>query len=111
MQYFYLSLVLSRMELFSEIFNKRQLRCCNFFNCLLFVLLMGHPFMTSIRMGEVGSGSVGGGGVKPPCGRLHRKLQLESTDVILSSSHAKKLAAFLPFSSLDGIKSGNFRRY
>ena len=31
-----------------------------------------------------------------PCGRPHRKLKLESTDVILSSSHAKKLASFLP---------------
>src|SRR6218665_1928575 len=30
------------------------------------------------------------------CGRPHRKLILESTDVILSSSHAKKLVYFLP---------------
>ena len=30
-----------------------------------------------------------------PCGRPHRKLKLESTDVILSSSHTKKLASFL----------------
>ena len=30
------------------------------------------------------------------CGRPHRKLKLESTDVILSSSHRKKLASFLP---------------
>ena len=38
-----------------------------------------------------------GEGVGPtPCGRLHRKLKLESTDNILSSSHAKKLASFLP---------------
>src|SRR6218665_405720 len=29
-----------------------------------------------------------------PCGRPHRKLKLKSTDVILSSSHAKKLASF-----------------
>src|SRR6218665_2311079 len=29
-----------------------------------------------------------------PCGRPHRKLKLESIDVILSSSHAKKLASF-----------------
>jgi len=35
-------------------------------------------------------------GVKAPCGRPHRKLKLESTDVILSSSHAKMLASFLP---------------
>ena len=37
----------------------------------------------------------GGGGGPAPCGRPHRKLKLESTDVILSSSHAKKLASFL----------------
>src|SRR6218665_1356882 len=37
-----------------------------------------------------------GGGGPAPCGRPHRKLKLESTDVILSSSHAKKLASFLP---------------
>jgi len=30
------------------------------------------------------------------CGRPHRTLKLESTDVILSSSHAKKLASLLP---------------
>ena len=30
-----------------------------------------------------------GGGGQAPCGRPHRKLKLESTDVILSSSHAK----------------------
>src|SRR6218665_2311979 len=52
----------------------------------------GHPFMTSTRGG---SGSGGGGGGGPaPCGRPHRKLKLESTDVILSSSHAKKLVSF-----------------
>ena len=38
----------------------------------------------------------GGKGGPAPCGRPHRKLKLESTDVILSSSHAKKLASFLP---------------
>jgi len=43
------------------------------------------------------------------CGRPHRKLKLESTDVIVSFSHAKKLASsFTRVSSLDGIKSGNF---
>ena len=36
------------------------------------------------------------GGGPAPCGRPHRKLKLESTDVILSSSRAKKLAYFLP---------------
>src|SRR6218665_292044 len=43
-----------------------------------------------------------------PRGRPHRKLKLESTNVILSSSHAKKLASlFTRISSLDR-KSGNF---
>ena len=35
-----------------------------------------------------------GGRGQAPCGRPHRKLKLESTDIILSSSHAKKLASF-----------------
>ena len=34
--------------------------------------------------------------LQAPSGRPHRKLKLESTDVILSSSHAKQLASFLP---------------
>ena len=37
-----------------------------------------------------------GEGFKPHVGCPHRKLKLESTDVILSSSHAKKLVYFLP---------------
>ena len=49
-----------------------------------------------------------GGGGPAPCGRPHRKLNLESTDVILSSSHAKKLASFLPEFRLWTEKSGNF---
>ena len=50
-----------------------------------------------------------GGGGPAPCGRPHRKLKLEFTDIILSSSHAKKLVYFFTrISSLDGIKSGNF---
>ena len=36
----------------------------------------------------------GGEGGPAPFGRPHRKLKLESTDVILFSSHAKKLASF-----------------
>src|SRR6218665_2553971 len=59
--------------------------------------LRGHPFMMSTRRGR-GSGSGermwAGEGSQAPCERLHRKLKLESTDVILSSSHAKKLASF-----------------
>src|SRR6218665_1542177 len=39
---------------------------------------------------------VDGGRGPAPCGRPHRKLKLESNDVTLSSSHAKKLASFLP---------------
>ena len=49
-----------------------------------------------------------GGGGPAPCGRPHRKLKLESTDDILSSSHAKKLASFLPEFRLWTEKSGNF---
>jgi len=39
---------------------------------------------------------VDGEGVPAPCGHPHKKLKLESSDVMLSSSHAKKLASFLP---------------
>jgi len=48
--------------------------------------------MTSTRRG-LGSGGRGRG--QAPCGRSHRKLKLASTDVIQSSSHAKKLASLL----------------
>src|SRR6218665_3363630 len=64
--------------------------------------------------GGRGSGSggrmwTGGGGGQAPCGRPHRKLKLESTDIIMSSSHAKKLASFFTqISSLDGITSEKF---
>ena len=62
--------------------------------------------MTSTRRGEGGQAQVDacgrGKGGPVPCGRPHRKLKLESTDVILSSSHAKKLASFFTrISSLD----------
>src|SRR6218665_1722352 len=62
--------------------------------------------------GGRGSGSGGcvwtGGGGQAPRGHPHRKLKLKSTDVILSSSHANKLASFFTrISSLDGIKIGN----
>ena len=44
-----------------------------------------------------------------PCGRPHRKFKLESSDTIMSSCHAKKLASFFSrISSLDGIKSESF---
>ena len=51
-----------------------------------------------------------GEGGQAPCGRPHRKL--ESTDVILSSSHAKKLASFFYQNFVfHGIKVEIFRRY
>src|SRR6218665_4016120 len=37
---------------------------------------------------------VDGGRGQAPCGRPNRNLKLESTDVILSSSHARKLTSF-----------------
>ena len=49
--------------------------------------------------GEGGQAQVdacGRGRGQAPCGRPHRKLKLESIDVILSFSHAKKLVSFLP---------------
>ena len=63
--------------------------------------------MTSTRRGRGCQAQVdacGRGRGQAPCG--HRKLKLESTDVILSSSHAKKLASFFTgISFLDEIKS------
>src|SRR6218665_1801359 len=48
------------------------------------------------RGGQVQVEACGQGeGGSTPCGRPHRKLKLESTDIILSS-RAKKLASFLP---------------
>ena len=44
----------------------------------------------------VGQAQVDGGRGQAPCECPHRKLKLESTHVILPSSHAKKLASFLP---------------
>ena len=62
-----------------------------------------HPFVMFMQKGR-GSGS---GGRMWTCACPHRKL--EPTDVILFSSHAKKLAGFWTrISSLDRIKSGNF---
>ena len=62
--------------------------------------------MTSTRRGVGGQAQVDGG--PAPCGHPHRNLKLESTDVILSSSHAKKLASFLPKFRLWTEKSGHF---
>ena len=72
----------------------------------------GHPFMMEgegvrLRWMHVDRGKGG----QAPCGHPNRKLKLESTDIILSSCHAKNLASFLPeFSSLDGIKVEIFWR-
>jgi len=67
--------------------------------------------MTSTRRGR-GQAQVDArgrrGGGPTPCVRPHKKLKLESTDVILSSSHAKKLVSFLPEFRLWTEKSGNF---
>src|SRR6218665_2199994 len=75
-----------------------------------------HPFMTSTRR-QKRSGSGGrmwtGERVKAqaPSGRKHRKLKLESTDVILSSSHSKKLTSVYQNFVFHGIKVEIFRRY
>src|SRR6218665_1662490 len=58
------------------------------------------PSISDVHTGGGGEGvrlrwtHVDRGGSQAPCGRPHRKLKLESTDVILSSSHAKKLVYF-----------------
>src|SRR6218665_3566566 len=75
------------------------------------VIINGHPFMTSTRRGRevrLRWTHVDGGGGPGPCGRPHRKLKLESTDIILSSSHAKKLASFYQNFVFGQKKSGNF---
>ena len=74
--------------------------------------IRGHPFMTSTRRGEGvrlrWTHVDGARGGPAACGRPHRNLKLEPTDVILSSSHAKKLASFLPQFRLWTEKSGHF---
>ena len=72
--------------------------------------------MMSTRRGGGGQDQVDacgrGEGVPAPCGRPHRKLKLESTDIILSSSHAKKLASFFTrISALDRKKVEIFLQY
>ena len=46
------------------------------------------------KEGGRGQAQVDGGGDQASCGHPHRKLKLESTGVIMYSSHAKKLASF-----------------
>src|SRR6218665_3861954 len=74
----------------------------------------GHPFMTSTLRGrgqaQVDACGRGGGG-PAPCGRPHRKLKLRSTDVILSSSQAKKLASFYQNFAFGQKKVEIFLRY
>src|SRR6218665_2316365 len=54
----------------------------------------------------------GGKGGPAPCGCPHRKLKLDSTDVILSSSHAKTLASFFYQNFIFGQKKVKiFLRY
>src|SRR6218665_2337699 len=60
----------------------------------------GHPFMTSTRRGSGSGGRTWTG--SSSMWTSTQKIKLESTDVILSSSHAKKLASFFTrMSSLD----------
>ena|SRR6218665_1719023 len=54
------------------------------------------PSIYDVHREGSGSGGRMGEGGQALCGRPHRKLKLESTNVILSSSPAKKLAYFLP---------------
>src|SRR6218665_156103 len=79
----------------------RQISCDLYFSysphprCKFIIRL--HPFMTSTRRRSYSGGRMWTGeGGQAQCGRSHRKLKLESTDVILSSSRAKKLVYFLP---------------
>src|SRR6218665_344339 len=74
-------------------------------------MFRGHPFMTSTWRGKGVRLRWTEGRGPAPCGRPHRKVKLESTDLILSSSHAKKLASFLPEFCLWTKKVEIFRRY
>ena len=63
----------------------------------MFKAVRDHTFMTSTRRGEgVRLRWTGEEEVQPHVDVHTKKLKLESTDVILSSSHAKKLASFYP---------------
>src|SRR6218665_821736 len=60
-----------------------------------YMAIRGHPFMMPTLRGSGSGGRMWtGDGGQAPCGHPHRKLKFEST--VLSSSHAKKLASFLP---------------
>jgi len=49
-----------------------------------------------------------GWGGQPSCERQHRKLKLESTDVVLSPCHAKKLMSFYQTFVFERSENGNF---
>jgi len=67
---------------------------------------------TEGRWGQAQVDACGRGEWGPtPCGRPHRKLKLESTDVILSTSHAKKLASFYQNFVFGQEKVDIFQRY
>ena len=66
----------------------------NIINCLNVYLNNYVPYSKGPSIYDVHT--EGGQAQVDACGRPHRKLKLESTDVILSSSRAKKLASFLP---------------
>src|SRR6218665_3555531 len=82
------------------------------FSCFTQNLIKGpsiYDVHTEVGRGQAQVDAYGRGrGGPAPCGRPHRKLKLESTDVILSFSHAKKFASFLPEFRLWTEKSGNF---
>ena len=68
--------------------------------------------MTSTRRGfRLKWTHVDGGRGQSPCGRPHRNLKLESTDVILSSFHARKLASFYQNFVFGRKEVEIFRRY
>jgi len=78
-------------------------------------ILLSETCDIQTEKGKLISFAVGSGGrmwtgrSQAPRGCPHRKLKSESAEVILSSSHAKKLASFFTrISSLDRIKSGHF---
>src|SRR6218665_2635206 len=76
----------------------------------VFSRLKGPSFMTSTRMWSGSDGRMRTG--DQPHVEATQKIIILPTEVILSSSHAKKLACFVPeISSMDGIKVDIFRQY
>jgi len=79
------------------------------------ILMRKGPSIYDVHTERSGSGSDErmwtGGGSPVSCGRPHRKLKLESTDVILYSSHAKKFAVFSQNFVFGQKKVKTFLRY